>query len=427
MLDQAEYEGRTRPTRSERWAALTHGLGARFDARFAVRTAITALCLAALGGISWLWFASNFSPWGSLTTSIFSIAIVPMLSSVSVIAALRHRGLLSDARTLALSAGGVIALTANLLTFMAWSLGFDAAESGISPTQLATLWMPLGLGAWVVGALAVALAVDALLSRTRIDRAGTVILTGVASVIAPPLIGLTLISPFTAAILALGATFLAGMTTRVMLQDAAAPALRPAFKRTLQAKEVGQRHSLVRVLAAIAAVVGGCGIVYAFTGTHWSPVATDGTVAMGQGIMILLSAALPLLGAVGVVLASRTRYRPAHTWGPLGAMALSLTTAALAYTRAPDWNEMAPAFYVGSVLGGLAIAWWMAPRLKFTRPLALTVSVLTGLIYASTVGVFIAPLVAFAVPFIAFTLARRAGRSATSNPTYMATTGTQSS
>ncbi|TFD52238.1 hypothetical protein E3T55_06425 [Cryobacterium frigoriphilum] len=422
MLEQAEHEQREGPTGSETWAAVLHGLGARLDAVFAVRVAITALCCAVVAGSGWLWAATtgSYSPWGSLLTTTVSTGVVPLLGAVSVVASLRHRGFFSDARALALCVIASVAFALNLLTQLAWSLGFDAADAGVASAGLSNFWAPLVLAAWITGTMALALTLEALFARARLNRAGSAVLTGVASVVAAPVVGVMLLSAPTSAILALGAAFLAGTTARTTRREAATPALRPVLRRTFPAGQSVTTRRLIRLMGTLSALAGWFGVAYAVTGSQWSPAATDGTVGMRQGILILLIAGLPLLGALGLVLAGRSGYRRAHVWGPLGAVALSFGATAVAYAGAPDWEAMAPAMLAASAFSALAITWWMAPRLRLARGLArglaLTISVLSGLIYASVCGMLVTPTVPFAVPVVATAIAIWGGRWAAGLP-----------
>ena len=403
MLEQAESQGRAAPTRSERRAAVTHGWGARLNAVLAVATAIAALGFGVIAAVGWQWVIANpaFGDSGSFVVMILSAAVVPLLSVVSVVASLRHRGVHSDVRALSVCAVITVALTLNLLTQVAWSLGFEAADAGTAAVGLGSYVAPLGLGAWATGATAVALSLNAFLARSGLPRGVGVVLVGVASVIGAPMVGVTLMSPFTGALLALGAVLLAGLTVGTERQGAAPPVLRPALRRASTLSKIAERQSLVHLLAALAAMVGGLGAVFAFTGALWSSSASDDTVAMAQGIIIMLAAGIPLVAAIGILVARRSGHPSVHLWGPLGAIALSLLAAAAAYTRSPDADAMAPGLLAASAFGGVAIGWWMIPRLRLGQTLAVTISVLTGLVYATVLGILVTPLLAFAVPFAA--------------------------
>jgi hypothetical protein len=149
--------------------------------------------------------------------------------------------------------------------------------------------------------------------------------------------------------------------------------------------------------------VGVVGVVYAFTGASWSAGADDGTMAMGQGITILLAAAIPLLTAVALN-ASQRHGRPA-VWGPIGLIVLEVAAAAVAYLYAPAGEEMVLWMSVSAALGGGAVAWWIVPRLRGSLRLRIAVGVALGGGYAALFGTTAIPLLAFTVPALAIVVA----------------------
>ena len=156
----------------------------------------------------------------------------------------------------------------------------------------------------------------------------------------------------------------------------------------------------VRVLAAISTALGLFGIVYALTGSLWSSAAADGTVAMGQGLTILLMSSLPLVAALGL-LATGSGRRPLHVWGPLILLGLVVGTVVYAYGDGPDADRMAPAFAVGSALLGVALAWWVTARVRGTGGERLLVGVSIGLVGAAFQGTYLLPLAVFVAPVVA--------------------------
>ena len=143
----------------------------------------------------------------------------------------------------------------------------------------------------------------------------------------------------------------------------------------------------VRVLAAISTALG-------------LPAAADGTVAMGQGITILLVSSLPLVAALGL-LATGSGRRPLHVWGPLILLGLVVGTVVYAYGDGPDADRMAPAFAVGSALLGVALAWWVTARVRGTGGERLLVGVSIGLVGAAFQGTYLLPLAVFVAPVVA--------------------------
>ena len=220
MLEHAELEKRNTPTGGERLAAVTHGLASRLDSRFALRGAITALVCHAAAGAGWIGAMASGSG-SAVMASFIGVSAGLAFALLSVVAMMRLRGLLSDLRSII---AGVLVISASalgLLTIWSWTLGFDESDAGIAPSGFARLFVPLGLAAWIFGAVAVALIVH--ISRTRAHPILHALLTGVISVVAAPLIGLTIVTPMAGAALAFGVAVIAARTTRGARQGAAIP------------------------------------------------------------------------------------------------------------------------------------------------------------------------------------------------------------
>lgn len=396
---------------------MLHGTAAHVDRRFAIALSMTAVVAAVLAGVLAVW-APYAAGW--LLPSLVT-GVVPALSALALVAVLRTKGLIGDGRMVVASVISVAALGLNALTYASWLLGFDAADAGVAATGLAALWLPLLTAALVTGATAIALIVESLFRRTSLHAVPRVFLAGLIGVFTAPLVGFSLISPTVSAAFALGVTVIAVLPGRSAAQYATAAeprAARPSAPvHPAASRETAlASRSLARLLASIAAVTGLTGVVYALTGVHWSAGATDGTVAMGQGITILLVSALPLLSALGVLAAIGPRVRRVHIWGPLTLVAIALALVAVAYLYAPFWDGMTPWFQAGSVLLGGAIAWWIVPRLRLPRATAVLTGVSAGALYAAFIGTMFAPMLAFAVPICAIIVALQKTRRAERRP-----------
>lgn len=407
LLDSAEREGRTYPSVAERVGAVIHGGAAHIDRRVALLLSVVAVACAILAGVVAVWgFVGGTWLLPSLLTGI-----VPALSALGLIAVLREWGLIGDGRTLAAMATSVVALSLNALTYASWSLGFDAADEGITLTGLAALWLPLFAAAVLAGAIAVAIVVEALLHRTSLHSLVRVVLAGIVGIVAAPLIGFSLISPIVSALVALTTAVLATLPHRHA--PAAGSSLGPAEasatsgpERRPTSEPALKSRSTARMLAWISAGASVVGGVYAFTGALWAPAAVDSTMAMGQGITILFASGLPLLSSLGLLLAAApSRIRSVHTWASLILVAIALGVVAVGYLYAPSWNAMAPWFQTGSVLMGGAISWWIISRLRLPRFAALLIGVSAGALYSSFVGTMLLPMLAFIVPIGAFIVA----------------------
>ncbi|MFC6357420.1 hypothetical protein [Luethyella okanaganae] len=411
MLDNAERQGRTAPSVGERYSAVVYGLGARLDARLALWTALAALAISAVAGALMVWAPYPLATVGvGWMLPLLSVAVCPGLVAVGALSLARHRGLVSEPRVLAVLGLLAMALPLAALTQIGWGMGFDAADRGAPSTGLAALWAPLFVVAWMLGAAATGLLVDALLEGTRLRsvvRAGCALLSGAIVV---PVIGLALITPYASAIAAAGLALLAIVPVSTIIPVRKSRSTEHAVAPTAAPGDFPLRtRTLARTLSWIAAITSAVGIAYALTGSRWSPGAVDGTVAMGRGITIALVSAMPLLAAIGLIAATRTlartRRSPAHIWWPSTLVALSFMAVAVAYLNAPAWDGMAPGFAVASVLAGTAIAWWMTPRLRGPRRTRIAVSVLIGFGYAVFLGMLVAPMLAFALPVLACTFA----------------------
>ncbi len=404
MLDEAERQGRTAPRTAERLSAVVNGLGTRLDGRLALWCALVALAVAAAAGAAMVWANYPLAAAGmGWVLPVLTVAVSPSLVAVGAVAWARQRALLSEPRALVLVALSLPAFVLALLAQLSYGMAFAAANRDVPATGLATAWPWLFGAACVLGAIAAALFIDALLRRARLHPTASVTLAVVAGGMIAPTIGLSLLTPYASAIGAAGLALLTLAPSRAArpAQRNAAPESAPEARAA--AAEVPQRtRSLARALAWIAAGGSAVGIVYALTGSRWSPAGTaDTTAAMGQGITIALVSALPLLAAIGALVAARARRRPAHTWGPLLLVALSVIAVAVAYLNAPAWDGMAPAFGVASALGGAAIAWWLVPRLRGPARTRTAIGVLVGIGYAAFLGMMVAPMLAFALPLLA--------------------------
>ena len=391
LLDVAHDENRAAPSPAEIRDAAVHGTAARLDRRFAVLSALSAAALSVVAGVI---AATGFGP-GILGLLLSTVA--PLLTSWSVISVLRLRGVLADGPALVALVASSLAWTLSGLTTLSWSLGFDAADAGLPAPPLAEAWIPLFAAATVIGGVTIAVVVEPVLRRARLPLIGRVVVGGVGGAMLAPLLGLATLSPVTTGAGALAATVLA-MKGRSVTPS---PPPRPALVIGARARARGRRAA--RPLAIVAALGGVLGVLYAFSGQLWSPGALDGTMAMAQGITILTLSAVPLLAAL-VVSAIRPR---SSTIGPAAVAALGCGILAVAYAGAPDAAAMWPLMQLSAATIGAAIAWWLVPRVGLSRPAAVTVGVVAGLVYAAFLGVMIGPLLTFGVPVMATVLALR--------------------
>jgi len=407
LLDAAEHDGRETPTGAERIAAAVHGTAARLGRRFAVVASAIAVLCAVAGGVLWV-LASGITGW--TLTALTGVSAVS--AALALLAALRTRGLIGDGCTLIAAVAGVVALVLNSLTAVSWILGFDEADAGIPVTGIAALWLPLAIGAWIAGAIAIGIIVDGVFRGTRLQPVPRIALSALVGVISAPLSGLTLFAPYGSAIAAMGVSVIAVLPQK--RGATAIPAPRPVERQVMErspGSHAGTRRRLLStacLLAWIATAAGILGVVYAFTGSQWSAGATDTTVAMGQGMTILFLSAVPLIAAIGLVLTARPRHvGRLHIWGPLTLFVAALGGLFFWYIDGASSGDVTPAFFVGTAAFGAGIGWWIIPRVRLPRTSARMLGAFAGLIVAASGLLFAVIMLSFAVPILAFIVAIR--------------------
>ncbi len=406
LRDMAEQDGRTAPTAGETLSAVLHGTAARLDRRFALVAALGGVACAAAAGILTAWTSA-----GDLVLVLLS-GVVPLLAAAALTAVLRDRGHLADGRALATLATAAIALSLNALAVASWSLGFDAADAGVPASGLAAMWLPLLIGAALTGAVAIALPLESLLQRTTLPGIVRVVVAAVIGLVAAPMLGFSLLSPLVAALITLGVAVLVllpsrhaqplGSTRQPVTPLASAAPEGPDPERTLRYR------STARLLAWLAVAGGATGVVYALSGSLWSAGAADGTIAMGQGITLLLVSAVPLFAAAGLIAtAERPRRDVVRIWAPLALVTAGFGCTAVGYLNAPSWDGMSPWFLACAILVGGALCWWIVALIRLPRGAAVAIGLISGALYAAFAGVMLAPLLAFAVPIGAVLVALR--------------------
>ncbi|MDR6867415.1 hypothetical protein J2Y69_002018 [Microbacterium resistens] len=394
MLDEAARQGRDRPTLAEQWLAGIYGLGARLNARLASVCAVAALLMVALAsiGLSAPALADGSVRWAVLTVST---GVCPALVAIGAVALARHRGWLSEPRALIVLILALPSLMLTALAVVSWSVGFDAVDRDSLEAWFAGAWAVFVPAGWLAGAASVSVLFSAFLARSRLPATMAISLSVVAGTVAAPIIGVSLLTPYSTAAASVGLAVLSLRPLRSQIVSTPTPI------RASARGGAPRPWRSPRALPWLAAAGSACGVVYAFTGTHWSAGATGATIAMGQGITLSLVSSLPLLAGVGIVLTARSRKPPTHTWGPLLLLSLSFLSVALGYVSAPTWDQMASGFAVGSALGGAAIAWWAATHLRGRPAARIPIAAAIGIGFGALQGMFLAPLWSFALPLVA--------------------------
>lgn len=407
LRELTEHEGRTGPSRRESFAAMVNGLGTRLDARFAGTMALAGIALTAIVQI----IVATLAPGGiadpvqnGLLTAY--LGAVAMLVLAGLVALARTYGVLAAGRALAVLALGWAALALFSGGTYAWAFGFQLAEDNQAMTGIATAAGPLLGGALALGVVAGWLCMDGVLSRTRLRRLARALLS-------VPMGGA--LSAFAGYAVLMQSAWVSVAVGVVALSLRSLGAWRAP--RPLAAEVTTPR--LVRPLAGVSAGIGILGIVYAVTGSAWSPIAADGTVAVSQAILGLLIGALPLVVVLGLLAAGRGHWQ-LHVWGPLALSIVVIATMFYGYTDAPSSTRIDTAVPVGSALLGLAIAWWVTARLSGSQRdhwMAAT-SIALGCIVLHAAALL--PVAVFLTPFLAGVLAVRGDlrprRARTANP-----------
>jgi len=396
LRDKADHERRSAPSVADGFSALVNGVALRLDARVSFWSALLAM---GLGACAWILILSGWSgasgPGGGVGMVMAGVA--PALTLVGVIALFRERRLIAPPRALIILVTLLVALALAALTQLSWVQGFRLADANQPQTGLAGAWGVLFVIAWAVGAVGIGLLVDGAFGGAGLPSVVRVPLATIAGILIAPALGLGLINPATSTVIA-GGVAVGALSTLNGQRNRVSPV--PA--RAIRARSTDVRGA-VRPLASLSAGVGVVGVVYALTGAGWSDGAADGTIAMAQGITILLASAIPLLAAFA--LSAPQRHGTAAIWGPTSLIVLEITAVAVAYQDAPVGQEMAPWLGVSAALGGGAIAWWTIPRLRGPLGLRIAVGLAFGGGYAALFGTTVVPLLAFAVPVVALILA----------------------
>jgi hypothetical protein len=107
LREQSEHEGRNRPSRGERFAAMVNGLGTRLDARLAATMALSGIALTAIVQIIIVMLAPGgiADPVQNGLLSAY-LGAVAMLVLAGVVALARTYGVLPAGRALAVPPSG---------------------------------------------------------------------------------------------------------------------------------------------------------------------------------------------------------------------------------------------------------------------------------------------------------------------------------
>jgi hypothetical protein len=402
LREQSEHEGRTGPSGSERFAAMVSGLGARLDARVAASFALAGIALVAISQLvaETLTVIVLTAPQApllgtpiTLTNMMFLVyfGATALLVMASMVPPARAYGLISGARALLVLTVGSAALT------LATAAQYARAISTIPPDEnaasgLADAWVPLAGAAIVLGVVASWVYAEGLLGRTGLTRLPRFGLAALATVVLVPVVEFAIIDQQIWVAVGL---VVVGLSLRSV----------GAWPKPEAARGAPRHRRLVRALAGVSAVTGLFGIVYALSGATWSPLASDGTTAGAQAVVICLVGALPLVVVWG--LRDGRHAHAVQVWGPalvLG-LAVGITTYAYGYNLVS--GPLEPFLYVSSAVLACALAWWVASIVAGTGRDRWVAGASIALACVAADGAALLPVAAFVTPLLAVILAVR--------------------
>lgn len=140
---------------------MTHVLGTRLDAKLALRSGVAAILVALAFGAASIWGLAPLTESGFGTLpAVLSMGVCPALALVSSCSMLRHRGVVTGARAIAVLMFGLLALASATATWQGIALGFAAADAGTADSLITRAVGPLFLLAWLLGTSAAMLVID---------------------------------------------------------------------------------------------------------------------------------------------------------------------------------------------------------------------------------------------------------------------------
>lgn len=388
LLDSAEADGRRRPTASEAWELRTTGLGERFTLRASTGAATAALVFALCGlatmlGGGWLPLA-------------LTAALAPALLTFAALALLRHRRLITPRRTVLAFCVALPAWGLAWLATLSWSVGFDEADAGGPRSALGVAFVPLFFLGWFVGGSAL------IVTVTGVLRALPVVVRWAAAVaaagIAPPVIGVTTVTPLAPAVVAVILLVLVGL-----MQRGTEPRPRPVPASAVSAS-VKRR---VMIVASGALILSTVASAYALTGSHWGS-GVDATRAMQIGITGGQLTMVPLLFCLGWIGAARRREREMSLWAMLLTLCAGLIAVAVdAVARITPSGDVP---VVGMALIATGLALLVARVLPFEGGLRAAIGIAAGLVLTLPAWGAVM-MIGFAAPLVAASLAIWAARA----------------
>ncbi len=401
LREQSEHEGRTSPSRSESFAAMVNGLGLRLDARLAASLALAGIALVAISQlffetwtvIMWTGPQALLAAPITLTNMMFIVyfGATAMLVLGAVAPAARAYGLISGARAVLVLTLGSAALALATLAQYARAISMIPPDENAAP-GLAAAWMGVAAAAIVLGGVASWVYLDGLLGRIHLARLPRFGLAALATVILVPVVEFAIIDQ---QIWVAAGLVIVGLSLRSM----------DAWPTPYTSGTGSRPRRPVRWLAGVSAATGLFGLVYAISGASWSPLASDGTAAGAQAVVICLVGMLPLVVVWGFP-AGRGDHRMSY-WGPPVLLGLAVGITTYGYASFPTSGPLEPFLYAASTVLACALAWWVTASIRGPGRDRWVAGGSIALACVAADGAALLPVAAFVTPVLAVILTVR--------------------
>lgn len=354
-LNAAEDETRARPAAAEVTAMILHGMAERVTLRVALGMAVVAMLCAVTAQLTLITMTDSVAQWGGAWVPFALGAMSALCQTAALLALLRHTGHLRADRLVPLILVACLGWTFTFLTAWSWSVAFDRADAGLADTAFSGAFTTLLVGAWTLGAVAVAILILEL--TPTLPPAARAAAAVAAGLVCPPVLGAIAVSASTEVLssLAVLALCIRMITERTVARS------RPAIADSPLPRDAVPLRRGTGLVALVCAVIGLAFVIFAFTGGGIAPT-VDSTRAMQLGLGAGALTGIPMLGVAGARLAARRPTRRVHIWSGvtlLGAglciHALSTMTGAVAGGDLP-WSALSPA------AAGVGLLTWSVTR-----------------------------------------------------------------
>ncbi len=364
--------------------------------RLAIVSALVTIGVAVAAGFLTAWFSTSVVNSGfGWIIGLLVTGVIPVFAAISVCSMLVARRLTTAGHSWFVGCFAVVGTISGALAVTAWGVGFSEADAGTPQSAFARalpVFALMALVAWAVACIAVA---RVLLLRTRLSFALRWLVSLLGGFLAGMIVGTTLLVPYTGVAVAIVALVTSSGTV-------AARNASPQATATAQLATSTPRHfprALFSALTLLSTAIGVFGLVVAFTGNMWLGV--DGTRAIGLGLQVLFVSAVPLVLAIGVIREARGRTSRWQVWAPILLVVIAVGLLATAYAFGPDWAEMEPWMRGSSVVGGVALAWWLVSTIRLVRGITWIIAIAAGALFAAVLGMMLLIVFAFLVPVAA--------------------------